>query len=741
MNKNTVLLAAGFALSGISISAFAADPLPCRAKNPDDHRPRIGLVLGGGGARGIAHISVLKELERLQVPIDCVAGTSMGSLIGGLYASGMTAAELEEMVTTIDWMELMNDDIMRQDRSFRRKLDDQKALAPARPGIGKGGLKLPAGVKTGEKILMFLEEKTAKAAGITDFNRLSIPYRAVATDINTGKAVIIGSGNLASAMRASMAIPGAFLPVEIDGKLLVDGGMVNQVPADVVRAMGADIVIAVDVGTPLSKIDSTTSLLTVADQVIGFLTVGNTEDTVAALRKQDILIRPELGSEVTTTSFEKEKIELALKIGAESAAVAGPRLAAISAPAVSARVIPLNRDAETIVAFIDIDNKTIYNFGIFESILAPLKGKAINRREIERLFTEIYGQYPLDTLSYRVVNKEGQTGLAVKVTPKAVGRNLGEFAMDFSSNQDSQNQFNLTFGLLRSPANSNGGEIRALLTIGDEPAITGEWYQPLTPGGKYFSNLGAGYGQQLYQFGDSLDNVAAEYIRKEFYIMPAVGRAFGNWGQVTLGFDIANGDFERRIGASYLPEAEYKKRNAILSLKIDTLDSLYLPREGVLLNVKMVEGIGGLGSTDSFSQASLDFIGARPFREQSLFGGVRYHDNYQGEPGLQNWFTAGGVTRFAGYQLESVDVQSYALAFIGYNYRLGQLLGRNSVIGGTLEYGKIWGESTNLDIQGFQAHGSVYFGFDSWLGLFILGYGQGDNGANNIFFELGRNQF
>ena len=740
MKKFTSLLA-GVLLSGATVASLAAETLPCRSKNPDDPRPRIGLVLGGGGDRGVAHISVLKELERLQVPIDCVAGTSMGSLIGGLYASGMTPAELEEMVTTIDWMELMDDGIMRQDRSFRRKLDDQKALAPARPGVGKSGLKLPAGVKTGEKILMFLENKTGKAAGVTDFNLLSIPYRAVATDINTGKAVVIGSGNLATAMRASMAIPGAFTPVDIDGKLLVDGGMVNQVPVDVVRAMGADIVIAVDVGTPLGEIDSTTNLLKIADQVIGFLTVGNTEDTIAALRKQDILIRPELGSEVSTTSFEKEKIELALKIGSEAAASASPRFAALSAPSVPARIAPLNRDAETIIAFIDIDNQTIYNYGIFDSILAPLKGKPIDRREIEKLFAEIYGQYPLDALTYRVEHRNGETGLAVQVKPKAIGRTLGEFAMDFSSNQDSQTQFNLTFGLLWSPVNSNGGEMRGLLTVGDEPGLVGEWYQPLTPGGKYFSNLGAGYQQDLYQFGDGLDSVVAEYIRNEFFIKPAIGRAFGNWGQVSLGLDIATGDFERRIGSPALPEEKYKIRNAVLDFKIDTLDSLYLPREGILLDVSLVESVGSWGSTDSFSQANLEFIGARPFREHSLFGGVRYHESFDGDPGLQNWYTAGGVTRFAGYQFESVDVQSYSLAFIGYNYRLGQLMGRNSVIGGTLEYGKIWGEITNLDIEGFQTHGSVYFGFDSWLGLFMVGYGRGDNGASNWFMELGRNQF
>lgn len=740
MIKNTLLFVA-IVLAGFPVAATAAEPLPCRAKNPDDPRPRIGLVLGGGGARGVAHISILKELERQQVPIDCIAGTSMGSLIGGLYASGMTPAELEEMVVALDWKALLDDGVERQDRSFRRKLDDQRSLAPARPGIGKGGIKLPLGVLKGEKILLFLEEQTRKSAGITDFNKLSIPYRAVAADINTGKAVVIDGGNLATAMRASMAIPGAFTPVEIDGKLLVDGGMVNQVPADVVRAMGADIVIAVDVGTPLGKIDSTSSIISIADQVISFLTVGNTVETLAALRKQDILIRPELGSEVSTTSFEKEKIDLALRIGAEAAAEASPRLTALSAPAVPFRTLPVDRDAETMVAFIDIDNQSGYDDAIFESILEPLKGKPIDRKKISVLFSEIYGQYPLDLLTYRVEVKDGQSGLAVQVKPKAIGKTLGEFGMQFSSNHDSQTQFNLTFGLLWAPVNASGGEVRTLLTLGDEPALIGEWFQPLTPGGKYFSNIEGGYRQQIYEFGDSFDTVVAEYIRNESSISPSIGRAFGNWGQLSLGLDIATGDFERRIGSPDFPEYNYKKRNARLTFQVDTLDSLYLPREGVLLDVSLAESIGAWGSSDSFSQANLDFIGARPFREHSLFAGVRYHDTYDGDPQLQNWFTAGGVTRFAGYQFESVEAQSYSLAFLGYNYRLGQLLGRNSVLGGTLEYGKIWGDATRVEFEGFQTHASVYFGFDSWLGLFMLGYGRSDDGASNFFIELGRNQF
>ena len=452
-----------------SSQLFAEQPLPCKAKNPDDKRPRIGLVLGGGGARGVAHISVIKELERLHVPIDCIAGTSMGSLIGGLYASGMSSDELEQMVTTLEWKTIMSDNVPRQERSLRRKSDDHLSLAPIRPGVGKDGLKLPSGVLSGENIIMFLTHKTSGGVGITDFNKLSIPYRAVATDINSGQAVVLASGSLPMAMRASMSIPGAFTPVAIDGHLLVDGGMVDQVPVDVARAMGADIVIAVDVGTPLTKINNESNVLKIADQVIGFLTVGNTDKTIASLRKSDILIQPKLGDDVSTTSFEPDKILLALEIGKQAASNATAKLAALSAPTVLPRQVPVEAATQATVAFIDINNKSLYDNSIFEEVLKPLKDKPLDYTQTEKVLKTLYGQYQLDLVTYEVVHRDNKVGLAINVEPMQTGRLKGEFGLKLASNQNSQTQFDLTFGVLLAPFNAPGGEIRALMTIGDEP--------------------------------------------------------------------------------------------------------------------------------------------------------------------------------------------------------------------------------------------------------------------------------
>ena len=352
----------------------APETLACRQKDPGSTRPRVGLVLGGGGARGVAHISVIKELERLHVPIDCIAGTSMGSLVGGMYASGMPIGDIEKLILELDWADTLDDSVARPERSFRRKRDDDLSVLPARPGIGTGGVKLAAGLLAGQKVMLLFERVTAPVAHIHDFDKLPIPYRAVAADINTGRAVVLDSGNLPAAMRASMSIPGAFRPIEIDGQLLVDGGMVDQVPVDVARAMGADIVIAVDVGTPLGKLTDDSSMLAFANQVIGFLTVGNTNKSIESLAPRDVLIQPDLGDQVTTAGFDRA--QLALRIGND--AMADPalqaKLAALSHPeatdSATLAASAVRSNAVPVIRFVRFDNKSKYSDAMLLARLA-----------------------------------------------------------------------------------------------------------------------------------------------------------------------------------------------------------------------------------------------------------------------------------------------------------------------------------------------------------------------------------
>ena len=214
-------------------------------------RPKIGLALSGGGARGAAHVGVLRVLEELRIPVDYIAGTSMGAIVGGLYASGMGPDEIEQALKEMDWDAVLRDSQPRPERSFRRKLDDRLYLSKLKTGVKDGKIGIPTAVIQGQQFNLVLNRLTVAVAEIDDFDELPIPFRAVATEIATGEEVVLGSGNLATAIRASISVPGVFAGVLIDDRLLVDGGISNNLPVSVVREMGADIVIAVDISTPL----------------------------------------------------------------------------------------------------------------------------------------------------------------------------------------------------------------------------------------------------------------------------------------------------------------------------------------------------------------------------------------------------------------------------------------------------------------------------------------------------------
>ena len=245
-------------------------------RGAEEQRPRVGLVLSGGGARGAAHVGVLKVLDEMRVPIDAIAGTSMGAVVGGLYASGMTAAEIEKLIRSVNWQDAFQDRPPREELGFRRKQDDREFLVRYALGVTEEGFVLPRGLVQGQKLEQVLRNAALPVAEIQDFDRLPIPFRAIATDLETGEAVVMDSGDLVTAMRASMSAPGVFAPAQRDGRLLVDGGLVENLPIDAARAMGVDVLIVVDVSFPLYAREELTSPLEVTNQAFAILIRGRT---------------------------------------------------------------------------------------------------------------------------------------------------------------------------------------------------------------------------------------------------------------------------------------------------------------------------------------------------------------------------------------------------------------------------------------------------------------------------------
>jgi NTE family protein len=400
----------------------------CGHREPGDTRPRIGVALGGGGARGIAHVRILRQLEALHIPVDCIAGTSAGALVGALYASGSSPEQIEKVVLETQWMAMFSDTLPRRDRSLRRKADDYAQLAPI--GIGLGGegkrVQLAGGVSQGEKLIGLFERATGGSRVSSDFDALSIPFRAIATDLNSGEAVVLSHGSLPMAMRASMSLPGIFRPVAIDGRVLLDGGVANQVPIDVVRAMGADRVIAVDVGTPLSALDRDASLVDVIGQLSGFLTTRNAAQQLSTLGPQDLLIAPELTGKVATGDFDKAPE--ALQIGQQAAERAAPALRAFSQPPeiyqrwLAAREQRAVHGAAADIAFIEVDNHTGYADALLLSYLPLEVGRPLDSKAMQAGLLRAYGMDTLASISYEQVERDGQVGVVVSAYENPMAR-------------------------------------------------------------------------------------------------------------------------------------------------------------------------------------------------------------------------------------------------------------------------------------------------------------------------------
>jgi NTE family protein len=721
------------------IVAAGAGDGACR-RGADDGRPRIGLVLGGGGARGFAHVAVLRELERQRIPVDCIAGTSFGALVGGLYASGMSADEIEALLRAMNWQELFNDRVERPQRSFRRKRDDDLALISGKPGIGNNGIKLAPGLLSGERILLLIERTTEPVAVIADFDALPIPFRAVATDLNTGQAVVLGQGNLALAIRASMSIPGVFRPVMHGERLLVDGGLANQVPVDVVRAMGADVVIAVDVSSPLRKLDENAGPLDIVDQISGFMTVGSAQAQLATLTPRDVLLQPPLGDDVTTDGFDQ--LDAALRIGAEAMTAERSRLAAFALDVAGYERVaasrPVPADAKPVIRFVRLDNRSRYADSVLLAKIDIEVGQPFDSGRLRENLQHIYGMETMDLVTYDVVEEDGETGVVVTVVPHSFGPNYLEGGLSLYSDFAGDFFFNLRAGVLRAPVNPRGGELRGMLQIGDEPGLLLDYYQPLGEQGEWFMTASGGVESPRFSAYDEDGERIASYRAPNWGGEFALGREYGNYGAATLTLRRREGHARLELGEQVIDELDYDQGEAELTVTFDRIDSTWLPRAGTYAVGTTRVSRTALGADTDFEQYGLDVLHARAIGKHSGFVGLRWHASSDDPVPVPSQYRLGGLTRFAGYRPNERLADNYWLGYGGYTYELGRLLNRPAVLGATLEIGKAWDLLGNVDEIAPEIHGSVYFGFDSWLGPLQLGYGLREGGEGIFLLELGR---
>lgn len=725
-------------------ASAAVDGISCGVRGPGDTRPRIGLALGGGGARGIAHVRILRQLEALNIPVDCIAGTSAGALVGALYATGSSPQDIEELVLSTEWMSMFSDTLPRRERSLRRKSDDYIQLAPI--GIGLGGegraLTLAAGVSEGEKLVALFERATGGSRVSGRFDELPIPFRAVATDINTGQPIVLAEGSLPMAMRASMSLPGIFRPVVIDGRVLLDGGLSDQVPINVVRRMGADRVIAVDVGTPLRVLDRNASLVDVVGQLSGFLTTSSARRQLDSLRADDLLIAPELDGKVATGDFSKAAE--ALRIGELAADASTPALRTFSLPLADYQRLMAARAHRSVpvasppIAFIEVVNDTGYDDALILSYLPVRVGEPLDSEAMQAGTLQAYGLGTLASISYELTTRDGSTGVVVSAFKKPNGPAYLEAGWTLSNDLEGNHESNLRAGLRFSPLSAYGAEARVALQVGSEPSLTGQYYHPFDLHDRYALLASGGYETRAFNLFDERGNRTARTRVRRAGAALGLVRNVSNVLTLRAGVERFRGNAEVEIGDPDIPRVNFDEGALTLEATLDDIDSLYFPRDGILATAGSYQSRTGLGADTRFGQLDFDAVAATSFQKHALQLGLRYHVTSSGTAPVQNLYRLGGRWRLAGFQHNQLTGQAYALGFAGYTYELGKVLGRSAQAGGTLEYGNAWQHRSDMALGDGIWNGSVFLGFDSWVGPLIFGMGFREGGENVIFIELGQ---
>jgi NTE family protein len=613
-------------------------------------RVKIGLVLSGGGARGAAHIGVIRRLEELRIPIDYIAGTSMGSIIGGMYASGMSPDEINAVMTDIDLAASFSDETRRKDRTFRRKLDDKLNLFELKPGLSDDGeIKLPTGLLQGQKIDLILSKISLPVAGIQDFDELPIPYRAVASDMVTGKPVVINKGDLAKAMRASMNIPSAFAPLKFEDKLLVDGGIANNLPINVVRDMGADVVIAVDISTPLRDKDDLDNVLKLTDQLIGIMTRSNTEVQIKTLTERDVFIVPDLG-DIGTADFER--VTEAVPIGYNAAQGKNSELEKLSIPVdeyavhLSRRGKPDNRLPT--ISFVRLENKSRVNDEVISSRLNIKPGDQLDVAQLEDDIGKIHGLDLFENVNYEVVEEEGKTGVVVHAIEKGWGPNYLQFGFVLSDNLEGDNSYNLGVAYTRTAINRLNGEWRTALQLGEDPAFFTELYQPLDVEQKYFTNISAIASHRnvnVYSGGEQL----AEYRIKSGGLRFAGGMNLGTWGELRLGYRYQSGSADARIGGPLLPDFDFDEASLFARFSIDTRDNAFFPRHGQAGEFEYRDFKDSWGGDFDYEQLSIEYGLTKTWGKDTFMGAIRFDTTVDDDAPVQGLFQAGGFTNLSGF--------------------------------------------------------------------------------------------
>lgn len=713
-------------------------------------RPKIGVVLSGGGAKGAAHVGVLKVLEEHHIPVDYIAGTSIGAYVAGMYALGYSATEVEAIMMGVDWDSGYSDTIPRNVLSYRDKKLRDRYNIPLNIGYSEGEVKAPSGVLRGQTMSQLLRQSTDLVQQFGDFNALAIPYRAVATDLETSLPVVINHGSIVKAMQASATVPGALQPTQIDGKLLVDGGIANNMPVDVVKAMGADIIIAVDIGSPLVKKDKLDSTIAVLDQLSNFLTNASTEKQKQLLTDKDVLIRPAIDA-LSTTDFTI--MPLALTLGKEAATYQLVKLQKLSVSeeqyaayveGKKAKGKMVMADVSHVIKDIVFDNQSKVSLNLLKETLELKPGQNITKDELNEAIKRIYALNKFERVDAEFV--EGEEGRVLTVTTRAKSWGPNYFQLGFNWEDDFSSDSAISFDMAYTMTDLtiNGGEWRNEVKLGFERLFATEFYQPLNRDQEFYSRARYQYDVHNWDLYDN-NNRAFVFDKKTHTVELGIGYNYVLQGVVELGLVAEKGVI---INDAWLSQDfDFNSYGAYLKVGYDSLDSISFPTSGnhITLNVYVrKENFDDVVEyqNDYSVQIEADWKGALSVGNHAFVGKASLATNNNDGFNTLHLSDLGGFLNLSGYHKDSLTGAHKIFGAFVYQYDLGRdALGMKDYplyLGLSLEAGNVWFERSEVSLTDLIYASSLYIGTDTTMGPAALGFGITDMGDKSVYLFIGK---
>jgi NTE family protein len=731
-----------FLLLAVPCTLRAQQPAPQPAKEAAQPaaRPKIGIALEGGGALGLAHIGVLEWLEQHHIPVDYIAGTSMGGLVGGFYASGKSPAELRKLVAELDWDATFGGEIPYSEISFRRK-EDQRAYPNALLLRLRSGVTLPAGLNTGQQIGLLIEKETLPYSNVKNFDALPIPFRCVATDLVSGKQVTFRDGPLAEALRATISLPGVFNPVRLGEHVYVDGGLLDNLPTDAVRQMGADIVIAVHLQKKKPDAESIQSLFEVLDRSIDVVL---NENELRGLANADLVISVDLAG-YSSSEFNRHEAIIAkgLEAAQEKSRLLAPYALDDAAWAEYLRErAARQRHTVPVPQFVEVHGADADTKKNIESLLARYQGHPLDTKKLEADLTQLTGMGRFDQAGYRMTTSEGRDGLLIDVHQKGFTTRTLQPGFELEGSETGEANFTLGARLTFLDVGGYRSEWRTDFLFGSQYSVHTEYFHPFTAASKWFLAPEIGAGNSAYKIYEKNDPLA-EYRVNRAEMGADLGYAFDRFSELRVGYEAGYYSNKLRIGAPLLPTLNGAWSAARLRYRTDWTDDPEIPRRGLRIESNFHWYAKSPGASEAFPVLELRTGYFQPVsRANSFFllssGGTTFGLQQTGLP----QFTLGGPERLGAYGMNELRGNQYFLFQGGYLRNLMDLppfFGKKIYFTAQYEIGKMYG-AANPGTTAARLPDDFSGGIlvQTAFGPIFLGGSVGDSGHQKWFFRLGR---